>query len=84
MRALWPLLLLAGCDALPDLYRADGERACDPRTVYYQDIDGDGAGNPNSVYVGCAAPSGYVANGDDCDDLEPDFTTECGPGDSGR
>jgi hypothetical protein len=83
MRLSWTLLLIPGCGLVPDQYTSDGERACDPRTLYYEDIDGDGAGNPRSVYVGCAPPAGYVDNDGDCDDLEPDFTTECGPADSG-
>lgn len=38
-------------------------------TTYYVDADGDGFGDPQSeVVVSCAAPSGYVANADDCDD----------------
>ncbi len=81
MRVL--LLALAGCDLVPDVYTADGDRPCDPRSAFYEDVDGDGAGNPKSVYIGCAAPSGYVGNADDCDDLEPDFASDCGLGDSG-
>jgi len=83
MRRLLPLLLLVGCAAVADLYNADGDRECDPRSIFYEDVDGDGAGNPASVYVGCAVPAGYVATGEDCDDLEPDFSTECGSADSG-
>ena len=79
------LLLLAftGCDLVPDLYTADGERACDPRTAFYADVDEDGAGDPKAVYIGCEAPPGYVAAADDCNDLDPDLTIDCGPGDSG-
>jgi hypothetical protein len=35
---------------------------------FYQDIDGDGFGNPSVTVSQCAAPSGYVANNTDCDD----------------
>ena len=47
------------------------------------DVDADGYGNPRSVYIGCSAPVGFVANADDCDDLEPDFSWQCDDGDSG-
>jgi hypothetical protein len=77
------LLLFPGCDLVPDVYTADGARDCDPRSAFYADADGDGAGDPLSVYIGCAAPSGYVATATDCNDLDPDVTTDCGPGDSG-
>jgi hypothetical protein len=83
MRTLPLLLALAGCDELPDLYTADGERACSPRTLYFEDLDADGTGNSASVYVGCERPAGYVLVGGDCDDLEPAVTTDCGQGDSG-
>jgi hypothetical protein len=38
--------------------------------TYYQDTDGDGFGNPDAPSVACDAPSGYVQNGNDCDDTE--------------
>ncbi|MES2642576.1 MAG: MopE-related protein [Myxococcota bacterium] len=40
--------------------------------THYQDFDGDGFGNPDAVSVSCDAPSGYVQNGNDCDDSEND------------
>ncbi len=36
--------------------------------TYFRDADGDGHGDPASTIQGCAAPSGYVASSDDCDD----------------
>src|SRR5687768_15154151 len=39
---------------------------------WYADADGDGAGDLEQVMLSCAAPSGYVATGDDCDDGDPD------------
>ncbi len=77
------LVMFTGCDLVPDIYTPDGARECDPRSAWYQDVDGDGAGNARSVYVGCAAPAGYVADATDCDDTDPDVTTDCGSGDSG-
>jgi len=38
---------------------------------WYADTDGDGYGDPDSSAVACDAPSGHVANHDDCDDSEP-------------
>jgi hypothetical protein len=38
------------------------------KTTFYRDVDGDGAGNPASTITACAAPSGYVANPNDCND----------------
>ena len=35
---------------------------------WYRDGDGDGWGGPTSPVNDCAAPSGYVATGSDCDD----------------
>lgn len=39
--------------------------------TYYQDSDGDGYGNPLiSPVVACTAPTGWVAQGGDCDDRD--------------
>lgn len=37
-------------------------------TIYYQDADGDGLGNPLTSVSVCFPPDGYVTNGDDCND----------------
>ena len=39
---------------------------------YFLDLDGDGFGDPNEGREACEAPSGYVQNGDDCDDARAD------------
>lgn len=83
MRLAWLLLSLAACGSLPDLYTADGARACDPRSRYYEDLDADGAGNDRSVYVGCSAPVDFVEVGGDCDDADPEVIADCDPDDSG-
>ncbi|MBD3389124.1 MAG: hypothetical protein GF416_08555, partial [Candidatus Altiarchaeales archaeon] len=44
---------------------------CSPVT-YYEDGDGDGYGNPNSPITGTSQPPGYVEDGSDCDDSNPD------------
>ena len=38
---------------------------------WYLDGDGDGYGEANLVVSGCTQPAGYVANGEDCDDSDP-------------
>ena len=37
-------------------------------TTFYADFDGDGYGDAASPVTDCSAPSGHVANDDDCDD----------------
>ncbi|MFM7016926.1 MAG: T9SS type A sorting domain-containing protein, partial [Bacteroidota bacterium] len=54
-------------------------------TVYYADVDGDGYGNTNSTSNSCSgAPSGYVAQGGDCNDnnanINPGATEICNNG----
>lgn len=60
-------------------------RNCEVRGVYYPDADGDGAGDETSVYLGCAAPEGWVAVGGDCDDADPEVVAcpDTGAGDTG-
>lgn len=40
--------------------------------TFYEDLDGDGFGNLDVTIEACVAPTGFVANADDCDDF--DFT----------
>ena len=35
---------------------------------WYKDLDGDHHGDPNTSVFQCASPTGWLANGDDCDD----------------
>jgi len=39
-------------------------------TTYYQDVDGDGWGDPTSVVDACFEPPGYAETPGDCDDTE--------------
>ncbi len=54
------------CDYLDN--DCDGDIDEDTPTVWYQDLDGDGHGNPGVSQQNCAQPSGYVLASDDCDD----------------
>lgn len=49
------------CDGIVD------ESAVDALT-WYQDLDGDGFGNPAVTQLSCTAPPGYSADNSDCDD----------------
>ena len=53
------------CDGATD------EDPVDPLT-WYADGDGDGHGVLAATALGCTAPDGYAAFGDDCDDSDPD------------
>ena len=58
------------CDGQIDEPGAVGESA------WYLDADGDSWGRANWSSTSCVAPAGFVANQDDCDDL--DFSTNPG------
>ena len=51
------LLLFAACN-LPSLDAPEPECA-DPK-AFWPDVDGDGLGEPTTVFIGCEAPEGYV------------------------
>lgn len=46
-----------------------------PRTIYYQDMDGDGYGNPLKTIHSTTQPEGYVSIDGDCDDTDNKITT---------
>jgi hypothetical protein len=49
----------------------DGTSNCIPR-AFYRDEDGDEFGGPEVAMTACAAPKGFVDNGQDCDDDDPE------------
>lgn len=67
------------CDGLTD------DPSATDATTWYVDSDGDGYGNAFAGTVSCSAPSGHVADGDDCDDgdaaISPAATESCNGGD---
>ncbi len=52
------------CDGLED--DLDPDVLVSTMTTWYADGDTDGYGDPEITLVSCAAPSGFVDNGDDC------------------
>ncbi len=46
----------------------DGQIDEDGTDLFFQDLDGDGYGNPEVVTIACSAPPGYVSDDSDCDD----------------
>jgi hypothetical protein len=42
-------------------------------TIFFEDADGDGFGDPNSTATGCSVPTGFVSNNLDCDDTNPNI-----------
>ena len=67
------------CDG--DIDDDDGDVDTSTGTTWYADTDGDGYGDADSAIETCEAPSGYVANAEDCDDADsavsPDATEVC-------
>ncbi len=64
------ILLVTSCDK-------DDDNSC-TETTWYQDADGDGLGNPSVSFDSCEAPTGYVANSDDTDDVCGGVVDVCG------
>ncbi len=58
------------CDGLAD--DADGDVDSASLLTFYADADGDGFGDPASTSSSCDAAEGFVADGTDCDDSDPD------------
>ncbi len=58
------------CDNIDN--NCDGQVDEDVTTTYYRDADGDGFGDEENYQDACSAPTGYVPNGNDCDDADGD------------
>ena len=44
-----------------------------PLITYFQDLDGDGYGNPSISLVDCVTPAGFINNSMDCNDNDPNI-----------
>ncbi len=58
------------CDGIDN--DCDTETDEEVEDTFYVDLDGDGFGDSGDTATACAAPSGYTAEPDDCDDTNPD------------
>jgi hypothetical protein len=56
------------CDGLDNDCDGSVDEDATDATLWYQDADGDGYGNPVEVVASCTEPAGFVAKGGDCDD----------------
>ncbi|MEM7369003.1 MAG: hypothetical protein AAF587_10430 [Bacteroidota bacterium] len=63
MKILLPCLLLT----FVLISACDNEEVC-VETLWYEDADNDGLGNPNNSLSACEQPDGFVANNTDTDD----------------
>lgn len=57
------------CDGRVD----NADASATSSSVWYADADGDGAGDPRVSQVACVPGEGYLADGTDCDDANPDI-----------
>ena len=60
------------CDGDIDDDDSDGPEG----STWYADADGDGYGDSSTTDEGCAQPSGYVDNDEDCDDSDADVNPD--------
>ncbi|MFT5681284.1 MAG: hypothetical protein ACI8RZ_002190 [Myxococcota bacterium] len=69
------------CDELDNDCDGSIDEGAAGTDIFYADDDGDGYGDPDLSTTDCEAPSGYVENGEDCDDgnntISPDGTESC-------
>jgi len=50
----------------------DEDSQLDEGTLYYEDFDQDGYGDPGMSTLACIQPDGYILDNQDCDDTDPE------------
>ena len=72
-------LIFIGCMTFVASFIAcnDDPDPCVEKT-WFEDLDGDGSGNPAETIIACEPPTGYVDNSDDTDDSCDGVVDECG------
>ncbi|MEO0814168.1 MAG: putative metal-binding motif-containing protein, partial [Myxococcota bacterium] len=60
------------CDGIDNDCNFEIDDGVDDSLLRFLDSDQDGFGNANEPVKGCAPPEGYVADGTDCDDSNPE------------
>jgi hypothetical protein len=63
------------CDTLVDDLDPD-DLDLTTATEWFEDLDGDGYGDPDHTVFACLPPDGYVDNGDDCHLFDPEIAFE--------
>ncbi|MAA80560.1 MAG: hypothetical protein CL916_14995 [Deltaproteobacteria bacterium] len=58
------------CNGEDDNCNGASDDNANDASIWYADTDGDTYGDPLSWDLGCTVPSGYVADGTDCNDLD--------------
>ncbi len=69
------------CDGIDNDCSGTADDDASDATSWYADTDGDGYGDPGDAQDACEAPTGYIADGSDCDDgdsgVNPDAVGAC-------
>ncbi|MCP4803918.1 MAG: DUF2341 domain-containing protein [Proteobacteria bacterium] len=69
------------CNGIDDDCDTEVDEDATGATAWYTDGDGDGYGDPDSEVLACEQPSGMIAQGEDCDDVDaafnPGATEDC-------
>jgi len=60
------------CDGLDNDCNQIVDDGATDAIIWFQDVDGDGFGNPTVSVQQCGQPTGYVTNNTDCDDTRAD------------